>query len=110
MKRGLKESQASGQRAKDIDARITPMKRGLKGSTLCTGPGTKRADARITPMKRGLKVSVRKDADAVRVDARITPMKRGLKVRERPGGVYRPGRCKDYPDEKGTERSSQIGL
>ncbi len=56
-------------------------------------------------MKRGLKGT--EDHATLReksLDARITPMKRGLKASSRTGGWHFSHRCKDYPDEKGTER------
>ncbi len=61
-------------------------------------------------MKRGLKVPMRRCPVFVPdLDARITPMKRGLKdesLAQLEAGHFR---CKDYPDEKGTERVAYIG-
>ncbi len=44
-----------GGQLNPVDARITPMKRGLKGTGMPWPPETNGWDARITPMKRGLK-------------------------------------------------------
>ncbi len=63
------------------DARITPMKRGLKGRIPSRKPG-RPEDARITPMKRGLKGRDSGRNFVTAIDARITPMKRGLKGTE----------------------------
>ncbi len=58
-------------------------------------------------MKRGLKVGMKSQYTRDELDARITPMKRGLKAQSGKPKIIRAGRCKDYPDEKGTERFLQ---
>ncbi len=62
-------------------------------------------DAGITPMKRGLKAfHTFPPTLPASGDAGITPMKRGLKGNIHPGAICCGPRCRDYPDEKGTER------
>ncbi len=79
MKRGLKEEGVDLQPTRIKDARITPMKRGLKGCLRFSAWISNPPDARITPMKRGLKAPTTIRLNSGGCDARITPMKRGLK-------------------------------
>ncbi len=60
-------------------------------------------------MKRGLKGSLTTAKIGGLVpDARITPMKRGLKDCLYTSPIFSFGGCKDYPDEKGTERIGEL--
>ncbi len=89
------------------------MKRGLKGQHGHELIFDRRFDAGITPMKRGLKVHSGSSASTmILIDAGITPMKRGLKEHKAEDKRYERERCRDYPDEKGTERgvASSVGL
>ncbi len=106
MKRGLKAGAGVQGAGSGTDARITPMKRGLKEVPGLVEAG-RQEDARITPMKRGLKDLLHLCSRMIlRQDARITPMKRGLKASDFQVLTPMRVRCKDYPDEKGTERRS----